>query len=140
MLPPKTFPRRFPGGPFPARQAGPPDPCPADNPTVDDLTDLSLHQAAARLRAGQVSSRELTDACLARIAALDPRLAAFLAVTPELARAGAAAADQRLADWRRAPAAPLHPLTGVPLAIKDVLCLRGAPTTAGSRILPGFQA
>ena len=107
---------------------------------MDALTDLSLHEAAAQLRAGQVSSCELTEACLDRIAALDPRLDAFLALTPELARASAVAADQRLAEWRREPAAPLHPLTGLPLAIKDVLCLRGTPTTAGSRILQGFQA
>jgi len=106
---------------------------------VDALTDLTLHEAAAQLRAGQVSSAELTEACLARIAAVDPRLNAFLAVTPEMARAAAAAADERLAAWRRDPAVPLHPLAGMPLAIKDVLCVRGTPTTAGSRILQGFQ-
>ncbi len=107
---------------------------------MDALTDLTLHEAAALLRAGQVSSRELTEACLARVAAVDPALHAFLAVTPELARAAAAAADERLAAWRGDPAVPLHPLTGLPLAIKDVLCVRGTPTTAGSRILAGFQA
>ncbi len=107
---------------------------------MDALTDLTLHEASAQLRAGQVSSRELTDACLERVAALDPRLNAFLAVTSDLARAAADAADERLAAWRRDAAVPLHPLAGLPLAIKDVLCLRGTPTTAGSRILQGFQA
>jgi aspartyl-tRNA(Asn)/glutamyl-tRNA(Gln) amidotransferase subunit A len=107
---------------------------------VDALTDLTLHEAAAQLRAGQLSSRELTEACLERIARVDQQLNAFLAVTPELARASAAAADERLAAWRSDRAVPLHPLTGLPLAVKDVLCVRGTPTTAGSRILEGFQA
>ena len=107
---------------------------------VDALTDLTLHEAAAQLRAGQVSSRELTEACLERIGALDARLNAFLAVTPELARTAAGAADERLAAWRSDPAVPLHPLAGLPLAVKDVLCVRGTPTTAGSRILEGFQS
>jgi aspartyl-tRNA(Asn)/glutamyl-tRNA(Gln) amidotransferase subunit A len=106
---------------------------------MDALNDLTLLEAAAQLRAGQVSSRELAEACLARLAALEPQLNAFLAVTPDLARAQAEAADQRLAAWRRDPSQPLPMLTGLPLAIKDVLCLRGVPTTAGSRILEGFR-
>ncbi|MBL8058246.1 MAG: Asp-tRNA(Asn)/Glu-tRNA(Gln) amidotransferase subunit GatA, partial [Anaerolineales bacterium] len=104
------------------------------------LTDLTLLEAAARLRAGDLSSRELTEACLERIAALDPQLQTFLTVLDEPARAAAQAADERLIAWRRSPADPLPPLTGVPLALKDVLCLRGARTTAGSRILENFVA
>lgn len=106
------------------------------------LTDLSLLQAAAQLRAGQVSSVELTEACLKRIEALEPQLQAFITLTPELARTAARAADARLADWRKAGnagAAP-HPLTGIPFAIKDVLCVQGTRTTAGSRILETFVA
>ena len=102
------------------------------------LTDLTLPEAAAALRAGEVSSRALTAACLDRIAALDSDLRAFLAVTPALALAGAAAADAQIAAWRRDPSTPLSPLAGIPVALKDVLCLRGTPTTAGSRILEGF--
>ena len=105
---------------------------------MPSLTDLTLLQAAAGLRAGDFSSRELTDACLDRIEAVDPRLNAFLAVLPEAARAAAEAADARLAEWRRDTAQPLPRLLGLPLALKDVLCLRGHPTTAGSRILEGF--
>ncbi|MCC6192416.1 MAG: Asp-tRNA(Asn)/Glu-tRNA(Gln) amidotransferase subunit GatA [Anaerolineales bacterium] len=110
---------------------------------MTDLTDLTLHQAAASLRAGEVSSRELTEACLDRLAAVDPRLRSFLSVTADLARTAAEAADRQLAAWRRgtttAGQSP-SPLLGVPLAIKDVLCLRGTVTTAGSRILEGFVA
>jgi aspartyl-tRNA(Asn)/glutamyl-tRNA(Gln) amidotransferase subunit A len=104
------------------------------------LADLTLSEAAAPLRAGQLSSLELTEACLARIEAVDPALRAFLTVTRDMALAAARAADKRIAEWRRNPTNPLPPLTGIPLAIKDVLCLQGAPTTAGSRSLENFAA
>ncbi|MGH2522121.1 MAG: Asp-tRNA(Asn)/Glu-tRNA(Gln) amidotransferase subunit GatA [Anaerolineales bacterium] len=106
------------------------------------LTDLTLHEASARLRAGEISSSELTEACLERIEALDAGvhagLHAFLTLTPNLAHAAARTADERIAAWRRDPAQPLHPLTGLPIAIKDVLCLKGTRTTAGSGILENF--
>jgi aspartyl-tRNA(Asn)/glutamyl-tRNA(Gln) amidotransferase subunit A len=102
-------------------------------------TELSLLDAATALRAGDVSSKELTLACLERIEALEPRVNAFLAVTPELALKQAQAADKRLTAWRR-DSDETPPLTlGVPVAIKDVLCLEGVPTTCGSKILEGFR-
>ena len=104
------------------------------------LTDFTLHQAAAALRAGEASSRDLTQACLDRIAAADGDLHAFLSLTPDLALAAADSADARLAEWRRDRAQLLSPLAGIPLAVKDVLCLHGTPTTAGSRILEGYVA
>ncbi len=104
------------------------------------LADLTLHAAAAFLREGKTSSLELTEACLARIDSLDLSLRAFLTTTPDLARAAAREADARIAEWRKSPGNPLHPLTGIPLAIKDVLCLKGTRTTAGSRILENFVA
>ena len=98
------------------------------------LTDLTVREALAGLRAKTFSSRELTEACLARIDALDPTLHAFLTLTPERTRAGADAADKAL----RADAPDLAPLTGLPLAIKDVLCLEGVRCTCGSKILENF--
>ena len=94
------------------------------------------------MRQGEITSRELTETCLARIEALDSNLRAFLTPTPDLARAAARAADERIAEWRRnaARAEPLHPLTGIPVAVKDVLCVKGTRTTAGSRILDNFVA
>lgn len=100
----------------------------------------TLTTAAAGLRAGETSSVELTEACLAQIEQHDSALRAFLTPTVALARAQARAADQQLADWRKNPSNPLHPLTGIPLAIKDVLCLKDTRTTAGSRILENFIA
>ncbi len=104
------------------------------------LIDLTLHEAAALLRQGQLSSVELTEACLAQIAACDGDLHAYLTLMPELARAAARAADERLAAWRRHPDELLPFLTGLPLAVKDVLCLKGVRTTSGSRVLDNFIA
>jgi aspartyl-tRNA(Asn)/glutamyl-tRNA(Gln) amidotransferase subunit A len=90
------------------------------------------------LRRGEFSSRELTQAYLERIQRLDPHLHAFLAHTPELALAQADQADRRLAGARKSPGDALPPLLGIPLAVKDVLCVAGVPCTCGSRILEGF--
>jgi aspartyl-tRNA(Asn)/glutamyl-tRNA(Gln) amidotransferase subunit A len=98
-----------------------------------------LVEAAGALRAGELSSEELTRACLNRIQALDGQVHAFLHVAEELALEQAQAADRRLAAWRRTAADPPSLLAGIPLAVKDVLCLQGAPATCGSRILEGFR-
>jgi len=96
------------------------------------LYELTIHEALAGLRAGVVSSVELTQALLDRIAAVDDDVKAYLTVTPERALAQAAAADQRRAQGEDAP------LLGVPLAIKDVLSTEGVRTTCGSRILEHY--
>lgn len=105
---------------------------------MTDLTDLSLTEAVDALRHSRVSSRELTRAYLERIERLDPQIHAFLALDSEGALQQADAADRRLAAWRQDPTAPLPPLLGLPLAVKDVLCVAGLPCTCGSRILEGF--
>lgn len=99
---------------------------------MTDLTALTLHDAHDLLHRGDVSSIELARAHLDRIEALDGRVRAFLHVAPELALAQAAEADRRRA------AGEDNPLLGIPLAIKDMITVRGMPTTAGSRILAGF--
>jgi len=105
---------------------------------VTELTELSLDQMMLSLRVGDFSSRELTSAFLARIEQLEPSLHAFITLTPELALEQAQQADQRLACWRSDPGEELPVLLGIPLVVKDVLCLSGIRCTCGSRILENF--
>ena len=97
------------------------------------LLELSIGELAGRLAGRALSSEEVTRAALAHIEATDARLGAFLKVTPERALAAA-----RASDGRRGRGAPLSPLDGVPVALKDILLTEGVETTAGSRILSGF--
>ena len=97
-----------------------------------DLFRLTIHEAHDLLQRGQLTSLELTQAVLDRILALDNDLQAYLTIVPEMALEMAAAADQRRSQGED------HPLLGIPLAIKDVLCLEGVRTTCGSRILEDF--
>ncbi len=96
------------------------------------MLDLSLAQVRTALRTRKVSARELARAQLDAVAALNPRLNAFITVTPDLAERHAAAADAALARGEHGP------LTGIPLAIKDLFCTEGVRTTAASRILDTF--
>jgi aspartyl-tRNA(Asn)/glutamyl-tRNA(Gln) amidotransferase subunit A len=94
--------------------------------------DLTLAAARDGLRGKQFSARELTDAYLGAVEALNPSLNAFITITPEMAHRHAHAADAAIA---RGDAGPL---AGVPLAIKDLFCTAGVRTTAGSKILGPF--
>jgi aspartyl-tRNA(Asn)/glutamyl-tRNA(Gln) amidotransferase subunit A len=95
-------------------------------------TSLTLTEAAHLLSTRAISSLELTRAHLERIAALEPRLHAFLHVDADSALAQARAADARRAAGEDSP------LLGIPLAVKDVLALENMPCTCGSKILEGF--
>jgi aspartyl-tRNA(Asn)/glutamyl-tRNA(Gln) amidotransferase subunit A len=95
--------------------------------TTTDISNLTLAEAAAAIRAGALSPVELTDALLDRIERLEPRLNAFITLTAESARAEARAA--------RDETGPDGPLRGVPLALKDLFDTAGVRTTAGSKIL-----
>jgi aspartyl-tRNA(Asn)/glutamyl-tRNA(Gln) amidotransferase subunit A len=99
---------------------------------MPDLCDLTGSELGARLRAGETSSAEITESCLARIDAVDRDVEAFLTPTPDLAREQAARADERI----RAGGAPA--IAGIPLALKDVLTTKGIRTTCGSRILESY--
>jgi aspartyl-tRNA(Asn)/glutamyl-tRNA(Gln) amidotransferase subunit A len=99
---------------------------------MTDLAHLTIHQAGALLGQRAISSVELTQAVLERILAVDNEVKAYLTLSPEWALAQAAEADRRRA------AGEGHPLLGIPLAIKDVICVEGLPTTCGSRILSDY--
>ncbi|HUJ26481.1 MAG TPA: Asp-tRNA(Asn)/Glu-tRNA(Gln) amidotransferase subunit GatA [Myxococcales bacterium] len=92
-----------------------------------------LGAAADALAAGEVTPQELLDESLTRISELDGRVHAFLRVTEREARAAADAAGKR-----RASGKPLGPLDGVPIGLKDIFCMEGVETTAGSKILQGY--
>ena len=108
-----------------------------------ELTRLHAHHMAARLRAGEVTSHELTAAHLELAEKQDRGLHAWLTIDRERALAEADAADARLTAARgqgREAIGALHPLLGIPVALKDLVSLAGGQCTAGSRILEGYRA
>lgn len=98
------------------------------------MLNASLAELSALLAAKKISSVELTQDRLARIDALNPRLNAFVTLDPERSLAQARAADERIARGEAAP------LTGIPVAHKDIWCAAGWRTTCGSRMLENFTA
>ena len=93
-----------------------------------------IAELGRRLRAREVSAAELLEQHLQRIAEVDGRVGAYLRLTEDLARRQALEVDRRLEGGE-----PLSPLAGIPMAVKDVLCVEGVETTAGSQILRGFR-
>lgn len=119
---------------------GPPTPpVAADDapPLADDPLDpfAPLHVVAAAVAARQVSPVEVTDRVLERVAAHDAQLNAYQLVLADAARAAARQAEREImaGEWR----GPFH---GLPVAVKDLLAVRGYPTTAGSLILADWVA
>jgi len=110
-------------------------PAPGTRLVSSDLTWLPLTELSQRLAAGETSSREIVEACLARIAALDARLHAFVDVYGESAIDAA-----RAADLERKAGVVRGALHGLPIALKDLLHLKGRVTTAGSKTWQGRVA
>ncbi len=97
-----------------------------------DRPQLTIQEALARLKSGEVSAVDLTQAVLDRIAKLNDALNAYITVDAEGALAQAKIADQKRADGSAGP------LAGIPIALKDVICTEGLLTTCGSKILQNF--
>src|SRR6266568_5272326 len=101
---------------------------------MTELYKLTIAEAGELLRSKKISSVELTRAHLERIRAVEDKVKAFTLITDELALQQAKEADRRIARGEA-----LAPLTGIPLAIKDVICTKGITTTCGSRMLENFK-
>ena len=93
---------------------------------------MTIHEASRMLKEKKISSVELTGDYLERINKLEPKVHAFVTVTEEQALEQARRADARI------KAGDAAPLTGVPLAIKDVICTKGVRTTCSSKMLENF--
>ncbi|MFD1158550.1 Asp-tRNA(Asn)/Glu-tRNA(Gln) amidotransferase subunit GatA [Roseovarius aestuarii] len=99
---------------------------------MSDLNKLTIAEARDKLRGGEITSTELTSACLEQIEGAGA-LGAFVHHTPDQAMEQAKAADARIAAGD-APA-----MCGIPLGIKDLFCTKGVPSQAASAILNGFK-
>jgi aspartyl-tRNA(Asn)/glutamyl-tRNA(Gln) amidotransferase subunit A len=96
------------------------------------LYQLTVGAAYELLRSRQISSVELTEACLNRIDQVEEKVKSFVTITGELARDKARAADKIIAEGTGSS------LTGIPVVIKDVMCTKGVRTTCSSRMLENF--
>jgi aspartyl-tRNA(Asn)/glutamyl-tRNA(Gln) amidotransferase subunit A len=96
------------------------------------LYQLTVGAAYELLRSRQISSVELTEACLNRIDQVEEKIKSFVTITGELARDKARAADKIIAEGAGSS------LTGIPVVIKDVMCTKGVRTTCSSRMLENF--
>lgn len=97
-----------------------------------DLHTLTIATAQKLLSQGKISSVELTQAFLDRVDLHEDRIAAFITLDKEGALVQAGLADEQIAAGNQAP------FTGIPIALKDLLCTRGVKTTCGSKILGNF--
>ncbi|HKZ71692.1 MAG TPA: amidase, partial [Nitrospirota bacterium] len=101
-----------------------------------ELYRKTIHELHGLLKKREISSREITESVFERIREVDSRVRAYLCLTEEKAFAQADRADQTIRDGR----GDISPLTGIPVAIKDLICTKGVRTTCASHILHNFTA
>ncbi len=97
-----------------------------------NLTELTIKELSEKLASKEVTSVEVTQAFLDRIEATDPKVHAFVTVIKEEALAEAALQDKKIAEGNSTP------LTGIPMAVKDIFCTKGIKTTCSSKMLENF--
>jgi len=99
---------------------------------TDNHNQLTIHEAHRLLKTKQLSSVELTKACLEHIHQLEPKVHALVTITDKLALKQAEKADKLIATGK------ISPLTGIPALIKDNICTKGIKTTCSSKMLENF--
>ena len=97
-----------------------------------ELCQLAIHELQDELRAGETSAVEITASVFQRIDAVEEKVRAYITLMRDTAMAEAAEADKAISRGR------MGPLTGIPIALKDITCTKGVKTTCGSRILGNF--
>jgi aspartyl-tRNA(Asn)/glutamyl-tRNA(Gln) amidotransferase subunit A len=97
-----------------------------------NLYELTIHEAHNLLKSREISSQELTKSVLDRVESVEPRVGAYITVAGETAMAQAELADKAIAGGN------ITRLTGIPLAIKDIICTKDLRTTCASKILENF--
>jgi aspartyl-tRNA(Asn)/glutamyl-tRNA(Gln) amidotransferase subunit A len=98
-----------------------------------NLYELTIHEAHNLLKRREISSQELTKSVLNRVESVEPRVGAYITVAGETAMVQAKCADKAIAEGN------MSPLTGIPLAIKDLICTNDLCTTCASKILENFM-
>ncbi|MEI6040598.1 MAG: amidase, partial [Candidatus Berkelbacteria bacterium] len=102
---------------------------------MTDLNKLNLKESIEKLKNGEITSAELTEACFSEIEKSDKDINAFISTMKEEAMKMAQASDERRKNGQI-----LSEIDGVPIAIKDNMCMEGTKTTAASKILENFVA
>jgi aspartyl-tRNA(Asn)/glutamyl-tRNA(Gln) amidotransferase subunit A len=97
-----------------------------------ELYESTIHELQARIRAGTATAADIVASVYRRIDAVESRVHAYITLTRELAGEQAAQADAAIKRGE------INELTGIPIALKDILCTRGIRTTCGSRMLADF--
>jgi aspartyl-tRNA(Asn)/glutamyl-tRNA(Gln) amidotransferase subunit A len=98
-----------------------------------EITGLTIHELSKGLKNKEFTSKELIEAYLGRIEKIDSKVRAYITVTRKEALESAEDADKRLKEG-----SDTTPVTGIPIAVKDIFCTRGIKTTCASKILEGF--
>ncbi len=96
------------------------------------LHELTITQAHKLLKKNEISARELTRATLEHVGSIEGKIGAYITLLEDMAMTQAESADQAIAKGN------CHPLTGIPIAVKDLICIKGQKTTCASRILENF--